>query len=341
MYNLGHLGLYKNIPKKRIFNSTPDYENDDYTLLQYKSHLRNEFLIPLKANGDGSGVATIRLQSLETQSVKITGNGKFYTDVSGTTVLGIESTIDTSLTSFFVKVPAGESCYLVLGKADKLSGLGSANINVIEDGVNVPYINYCAINYPLINLSVIRLFGGVFNSSIIGSIDNTPNLTYISFYLNPLSKITGSIDNTPKLTSINFQDNLLSKITGSIDNTPNLTTISFNSNPLSEITGDIGKLTKCAFCNFGGSHIGSKLTYDTPRNTIDKWPSTYNTYWVRCASMTSTMVDNLLIDLDASSVMPTGAGLIRLDGLCGAVTSASETARASLVNKGFTVIVNT
>src|SRR5690554_7699440 len=50
-------------------NSTPDYENDTYDVLQYKSHLRNEFLIPLKANGDGTGVAAIRLQSLETQSI--------------------------------------------------------------------------------------------------------------------------------------------------------------------------------------------------------------------------------------------------------------------------------
>ena len=97
MYELGHLGLYKNIPKKSMFNSTPNYERDSYTLLQYKSHLRNEFLIPLKANGDGSGVATIRLQSLETQSIKITGNGKFYTDSAGTTELGTESTIETTL----------------------------------------------------------------------------------------------------------------------------------------------------------------------------------------------------------------------------------------------------
>ena len=291
MYNLGHLRLYKNIPKKRKFNPTPDYDRDSYTLLQYKSHLRNEFLIPLKANGNGSGVATIRLQSLETQTIKITGNGRFYTDASGTTELGIESTIGTSLGSLYVKVPAGESCYLVCKKADKLTGLGGSSTNVIEDGNNVPYINYCAINYPLINLSAIRLFGGVFNSSIIGSIDNTPNLI----------------------------------------------SISFNTNQLSEITGDIGKSTKCAFCNFGGGHIKSQLTYVTPRND---WTSAYNTLWVRCASMTSTMVDNLLIDLDASGVMPAGTGLIRLDGLCGAVTSASETARASLVNKGFTVVVN-
>src|SRR5690554_3062214 len=322
-------------------NSTPDYENDTYDVLQYKSHLRNEFLIPLKANGDGTGVAAIRLQSLETQSIKITGNGKFYTNSSGTTELGIESTIDTTLGSLYVKIPAGESCYLVCGSADKLRGFGDTTTAVIEDGVNVPYISYCAINYPLINLSVIR-FTGVLNSSIIGSIDNTPNLTYIHFYLNTLSKITGSIDNTPNLSVINFQVNPLSEITGSIDNTPNLTSISFNSNLLSKITGDVGKSTKCAFYNFGGGHEESQLTYVTPRNTIDKFPSgQLNIIELSMASMTSNMVDNLLIDLDASGVMPTGLKLIRLDGLCGAVTSASESARARLVNKGFTVIVNT
>jgi len=312
MYNLGHLGLYKNIPKKRIFNPTPDYANDAYTLLQYKSHLRNEFLIPLKANGDGSGVATIKLQSLETQSVKITGNGKFYTSAAGTTELGIESTIGTTLSSLYVKVPAGESCYLVLGKADKLRGIGSTSTNVIEDGVNVPYINYCAINYPLIKLSVIRL-NGVLNSSFTGSIDNTPALTRLTFSNNLLSAFTGSIDNTPDLTYLNIENNLLSAF-----------------------SGDIGKIVKC---NYLRSHINTKctFTYVTRRNN---WTSGYNTLYVSCTSMTSAMVDNLLIDLDASGVVPVYSGYIRLDGLCGAVTSASAAAIASLVSKGFTVIVN-
>jgi len=313
MYNLGHLGLYKNIPKKRMFNPVPDYERDAYDVLQYKSHLRNEFLIPLKANGDGTGVATIRLQSLETQSVKITGNGKFYTDASGATELGTESTIGTTLGSLYVKVPAGESCYLVCGKADKLRGLGSTGINVIEDGGNVPYINYCAINYPLIKLSVIRLYG-VLNSSFTGSIDNTPNLTCLV-----------------------FDNNLLTALTGSIDNTPNLMSLTFYNNLLTALTGDIGKIVKCYYLR---SHINTKctFTYVTQRNN---WTSAYNVLRVSCSSMTSTMVDNLLIDLDASGVTPTGEKQIRLDGLCGAVTSASAAARASLVNKGFRVIVNT
>ena len=312
MYNLGHLGLYKNVPKKRMFNPTPDYVNDTYTLLQYKSHLRNEFLIPLKANGNGTGVATIRLQSLETQSVKITGNGKFYTSAAGTTVQGVESTIGTALGRLYVKLPEGESCYLVCGIADKLSGLGNETTNVIADGNNIPYINYCAINYPLINLSVIRL-SGVSNSSFTGSIDNTPNLKYIVFSNNLLSSFTGSIDSTPKLTYLNFYNNLLLKI-----------------------TGDIGKIVKCYYFR---AHINTNctFTYVTRRNN---WTTRYEELWVSCSSMTSNMVDNLLIDLDASGVMPTGVKYIDLSGLCGAVTSASETARASLVLKGFRVIVN-
>ena len=290
MYELGHLGLYKNIPKKRIFNPTPDYANDAYTLLQYKSHLRNEFLIPLKAKGDGSGVATINLQSLETQPIKITGNGKFYTSSAGTTEAGIESTIGTSLTSLYVKVPEGESCYLVCGKANKLSGLGSTSATVIEDGANIPYINYCAINYPLINLSIIRT-AWVSNSSFTCSIDNTPNLTYLFI----------------------------------------------TNNVLSLFTGDIGKIVKCYYVRADGN-TKCTFTYVTPRNN---WTSAYNTLWVSCASMTSTMVDNLLIDLDASGVVPTASKLIRLDGLCGAVTSASAAAIASLRDNGFTVVVNT
>lgn len=318
MYNLKHLGLYKNIPKKRMFNPTPNYERDSYSLLQYKSHLRNEFLIPLKAKGDGSGVATIRLQSLETQSIKITGNGKFYTSSAGTTELGTESTIGTTLGSLYVKVPAGESCYLVCGKADKLSGLGSESTNVIEDGTNVPYINYCEINYPLVNLSVIRFSGGVLNSSFICSIDNTPNLVHLGIYLN-----------------------LLSKFTGTIDDKTNLSSMSINANQNSEITGDIGKTTKSNFFDFA-ANTKSKLTYATPRNTIDKWPSGgLRMIRLSMTSMTSAMCDNLLIDIDSSGVIPVLNKLISLTGLCGAVTSASEAARASLVSKGFTIVVNT
>ena len=334
MYKLGHLGLYKNIPKKRMFNPTPDYERDAYTLLQYKSHLRNEFLIPLKANGNGTGVATIRLQSLETQYVKITGNGRFYNS-AGTTEAGIESTIDTTLGSLYVKLPAGESCYLVCGKADKLSGLGSTTNSLIVDGVNIPYINYCAINYPLINLSVIRI-ASVLNSSFSGSIDNTRNLTYINIYNSLLSAFTGSIDSTPNLTHLICGNNVLSSFTGSTDSTPDLTRVDIYGNLRSSFTGDIGKIVKCHYLDL---HVNTICTF-TYVARLNDWGSAYDILRVSCTSMTSTMEDNLLIDLDDSGVLPIGNQYINIAGLCGAVTSLSETARDSLRDKGFTVIVN-
>jgi hypothetical protein len=108
-------------------------------------------------------------------------------------------------------------------------------------------------------------------------------------------------------------------------------------NSLSAFTGDIGKIVKCNYLR-SQSNTNCAFTYVTRRNN---WTSAYNTLWISCPSMTSTMVDNLLIDLDASGVTPVGEKNIRLDGLCGAVTSASAAARANLVNKGFTVIVNT
>ena len=311
MYELGHLGLYKNIPKKRMFNSTPDYERDSYSLLQYKSHLRNEFLIPLKADGDGSGVATIYLQSTESQTINITGAGRFYTDAQGTTGESTSAVVGTRLTTLYVKLNAG-SCYLVLTKADKLSGLGSNLFKAITEATNAPFINGCNIGYKLHNVINIRVEG--YNKSFLtGSIDNCPNLMYFN---------------------INF--NQLCAFTGSIDSCPNITYLGNNENTLSNISGDIGNAILCNYFNFYGNE--SPLTYVTRRSN---WTSYLRLILISSASMTTEMVDNLFIDIDSSGVPASVEKHINLAGLCGAVTSASAAARASLVSKGFTIVVNT
>src|SRR5574344_1715321 len=207
MYNLGYLGLYKNVPKKRMFNSTPNYERDSYSLLQYKSHLRNEFLIPLKADGDGTGVATIYLQSTENQTINITGAGRFYTDAEGTAGESTSAVVGTSLTTLYVKLNAG-SCYLVLTKADNLSGLGSGSVNVITEATNAPIINGCNIGYTLNNLITLRLALNT-KSFFTGSIESCPTLTYFSLYGNTLCVITRSIDNCPNVSYFNIYGNIL------------------------------------------------------------------------------------------------------------------------------------
>ncbi len=334
MYNLGHLGLYKNIPKKRMFNSTPDYERDSYSLLQYKSHLRNEFLIPLKADGDGTGVATIYLQSTEDQAIKITGAGRFYTNAQGTTGESTSAVVGTSRTPLYVKLTAG-SCYLVLTKADKLLGFGSSSVSAITEATNAPFINGCNLGYKLHSVLVVRLSANA-KSFFTGSIDNCPNLSYLSINDNPLSVISGSIDNCPNLSYFSINANPLSVITGSIDNCHNLSYFSIYNNPLSVISGDIGKAILCNYFNFTGNT--SPLTYVTHRSN---WTSSLRIIHISSTAMTTEMVDNLFIDIDASGVLAAANNRINVGGLCAPVSDASAAARASLVSKGFTIVVNT
>ena len=334
MYELGHLGLYKNIPKKRMFNPTPDYERDSYTLLQYKSHLRNEFLIPLKADGDGTGVATIRLQSTEDQAINITGAGRFYTNAQGTIGESTSAVVGTSLTALYVKLNAG-SCYLVLTKADKFSGLGSILTNVITEAPNAPIINGCNLGYKLHNLSVVRLSADT-KSFFTGSIDNCHNLTRLNISANRLSAFTGSIDNCHNLTGLILPNNPLCAFTGSIDNCPNLNYLDVSNNTLCVISGDIGKAIHCNFFSFVGNE--SPLTYVTRRSN---WTSSLRLIHISSASMTTEMVDNLFIDIDSSGVPAANEKRINVNGLCAPVSDASAAARASLVSKGFTIVVNT
>jgi hypothetical protein len=310
MYELGHLGLYKNIPKKRMFNSTPNYERDSYTLLQYKSHLRNEFLIPLKADGNGTGVATIYLQSTESQAINITGAGRFYTDAEGTTGESTSAVVGTSLTTLYVKLSAG-SCYLVLTKADKLSGLGSGAVNVITEATNAPFINGCNIGYKLHNVVNIRL-----------------NTNIKSFF-------TGSIDNCRNLNLLNINNNKLCVITGSIDSCANLVYLDTGGAPLTNISGDIGKAILCNFFNCNENE--SPLTYVTRRSN---WTSSLRRIHISSASMTTDMVDNLFIDIDSSGVPAENEKRINVGGLCAPVSAASLAARNSLVEKGFTLVYN-
>lgn len=205
MYELGHLGLYKNVPKKRLFNPTPDYERDSYSLLQYKSHLRNEFLIPLKADGDGTGVATIYLQSTEDQAINITGAGRFYTNAEGTTGESTSAVVGTDLTTLYVKLNAG-SCYLVLTKADKLSGLGSNTTSVITEATNAPLINACNIGYKLHNIIYIRLATNS-KSFFTGSIDNCLNINFLIIGGNTLCNLSGDIGKAILCNYFNFAGN--------------------------------------------------------------------------------------------------------------------------------------
>ena len=80
------------------------------------------------------------------------------------------------------------------------------------------------------------------------------------------------------------------------------------------------------------------VTYPTTRT----WPKTMRRVYLRpsVGSMPTADTDRLFIDIDATCTTASTEKILDARGNCGAVTSASLTARTSLVAKGFAVSYN-
>jgi len=164
--------------------------------------------------------------------------------------------------------------------------------------------------------------------------DNVANKTYASPYAGIINvrAVSGRLTNINKLQitagNWNFDISTLKYYV------PNLTTLRLQSN-LSTWTGDIANTPSGLTTLYLQSNL-STWTYTAGR----VWANVSNIYLrPKAGDITSTKVDNIFIDLDASPLV-TGAGTIDLRGNCGAPTSASLTAWNRLVAKGKTVLHN-
>ena len=110
------------------------------------------------------------------------------------------------------------------------------------------------------------------------------------------------------------------------------TYIRFDGSSLT-VSGTTYPWTSAAYIGFSGNLI--QLAYVTKT-----WRSTLSMLYISSSSMTSSMVNQALIDIDASGTTAIGDKSINLSGRCGVVTSASTAARDSLAAKAFTVTVN-
>ena len=164
--------------------------------------------------------------------------------------------------------------------------------------------------------------------------DDVANKTYSSPYAGVIKvrALSGGLININKLQitagNWNFDISTLKYYV------PNLTYLRLLSNS-STWSGDIADVPSGLTTLYLNS-ITSTWTYTAGR----VWSNMTNLYLrPKAGVFTSTMSDNLFIDLDASPLV-TGAGTIDLRGNCGAVTSASLTERNSLVTKGKTLLFN-
>ena len=109
--------------------------------------------------------------------------------------------------------------------------------------------------------------------------------------------------------------------------------VNFTVGGSNKLTGDIfTKLPLVQAFNIGGNNT---ITYSTSVT----FPSTMQSVQIIGSALTSTMVDNLLIDL-AKVTTWTGAKTVTIKGNSGARTSASDAAVATLVGKGVAVSTN-
>ena len=97
-----------------------------------------------------------------------------------------------------------------------------------------------------------------------------------------------------------------------------------------KILGDLGKLpATCQYLNIQGAIAGSSLSYTAGK----VWASSFGTLYLPYGLLSATETDNVFIDIDNSVTTAIGGKFITLSYR----TSASDSAVASLISKGYTV----
>jgi len=175
----------------------------------------------------------------------------------------------------------------------------------------------------LIKLTYVNLGGG---NTIDGDISNLTLLTQM--IISGSNSITGNIANLSSLSSLYVTGS--NTLSGEITNLIDLTYLYILS-PLSRISGDISAivsdLTDCVLSK-------CSLNYYTPGAT---WANTRVTIITENGGLSSTDVDNMLIDMANSGI---SGKTITITGTSGAPTSASDSAVAVLQSAGCTIITN-
>ena len=288
--------------------------NGEYQTLAALYDKDNKLLIPLAATGTGAGVFTLRLYTTVPSTAYISGIGRFYTDAAGTLGEATSRTLTANaLTTLYVRLASG-SAYVLVDNASAIPCFGSTTFGgyhyAFTEATNAPKINGMDISY-LKYATVIRINTNLNLSAIKGSISGLTQLTYL--YLN---------------------GNLLT-CSGSVAGLTALTYLYLNGSQLT-CSGSVKELLKklTTWYIFGS---GITVYYETP----DYFPATINRYYLASAAITSSMADQIFIDLAASSVMASGSNnLLAIPSPGGAVSDASLAARNTLTSRGFTVQVH-
>jgi hypothetical protein len=318
--------------------------------------------IPLSYTGTGTGVLTLRLLSDIAQTATIDGAGKFYSDSAGTlnesTSFAMEA---NSWTVFYIKVPSG-TCNVTIPNGYAIREFGNVSSNLVSESINGPKINGLNTNKLNDNGSSVYIIASQNLSVITGS--TRPWLKYKTVSLQgnaislsgttyawinaeqiliagPFTAVSGQLHKWD-LVKFLFISGASNTISGNAQAWPLSSFCYFNGNGM-HITANLSNscLYHSGYSAFELVFVGGSMDVSYPASRA--WPANISRIYLRpsVGSMPSADVDRLFNDLDATSgLTAVGQKLLDLRGNCGAVTAASETARANLAAKGFAVSYN-
>ena len=288
--------------------------NGEYQTLAALYDKDNKLLIPLAATGTGAGVFTLRLYSTVTSTAYISGIGRFYTDAEGT--LGEATSMAltaNALTTLYVRLASG-SAYVLVDNASAIPCFGSPTHGgthyAFTEATNAPKINGMDISY-LKYATAIRIDTNLNLSAIKGSVAGLTALTYLSLIGNLLT-CSGSVAGLTSLISLYLSGNLLT------------------------CSGSVKELLK-KLTNWYINGSGLSIFYETPAS----FPASIDRYYLVSEAITSSMADQIFIDLAASPVVASGTyKRLAIPSPGGAVSDASLAARNTMTSRGFTVQVH-
>jgi len=251
----------------------------------------------------------------------------------------------TSLIGDIQNLPAGASTYnfpftSVSGDIQNLptgaSTYNFANTSVTGDIQNLPT---GASTYNFTNISVSgdiqNLPGGASTysfqeTSVSGDIQNLPGGASTYNFLQ--TSVSGDIQNLPTGASTYKFAN--TSVTGDIQNLPTgASTYTFNG---TSVTGDIASYRSLT-SNLSNYFINNSdvSTYSSGSYSVDVTGARIR---VQELGLSSTEVDNFLIDLEASGA---SSGTLNIAGTNAARTSSSDAAVSALQSRGWSITVNT
>ena len=192
-----------------------------------------------------------------------------------------------------------------------------------------------------------------------GDIANLKNLTALTSINIQNTQVSGDIANLKNLTDLTSISLSNTQVSGDIANLKNLTALtSINLyNAQVPLTGDIGQLSTLSSCR-GMSFKYSKLTGDlailpsklryasfaSDKGSVFTWSTRQSTAKIIAIEGNArlTNIDKMLQDQAQCQVdfLPNDAAWLKMISCVGTRTSASDTAIATLQQKGYTVSIN-